>query len=68
MRELTSYAFARLPVNRLYALPFAHNPASIALLARLGYRREGELVDSIIKDGQIRSQVVYAITRAEWRG
>lgn len=68
VRELVAYAFDLLPINRVCALPFSHNRASIAILERLGFRREGELCDSIIKDGQLRSQVIYAITRGEWRG
>jgi RimJ/RimL family protein N-acetyltransferase len=67
VRELTTYAFDILPVNRLYARAFTRNAASIALLERLGYRREGLFVDSVIKDGRLESQVFYAVRRGEWK-
>ena len=67
VRELVGYAFALLPINRLWAGAFSHNRASIALLEGLGFRREGELRDSIVKDGQLGSQTIYATTRAAWR-
>jgi ribosomal-protein-alanine N-acetyltransferase len=66
VRELVGYAFGLFPINRVWAGAFSHNAASIALLERLGFRREGELRDAIVKDGQLLSQTIYAVTRAEW--
>jgi RimJ/RimL family protein N-acetyltransferase len=66
-REITSYAFSALLVERVFAVPFVRNAASIALLGKLGFRCEGELVGSAIKDGRLENQRIYAITRAEWR-
>jgi ribosomal-protein-alanine N-acetyltransferase len=68
VRELVGYAFALFPINRVWAGAFSHNEASIALLEGLGFRREGELRDAIVKDGQLLTQTIYAVTRAEWGG
>jgi [ribosomal protein S5]-alanine N-acetyltransferase len=65
--EMTTHAFDVLGLHRVWASPFARNRASIRVLEKLGYRREGELVECIVKDGRIESMVLFAITAAEWR-
>ena len=46
----------------IFALPFADNAASIRVLEKAGYRRDGRLRRSIIKDGTVADQLLYAIT------
>lgn len=65
VRALTRQAFATFELNRLFAVPYADNAAPIRVLVKAGYRREGTLLASAIKDGQIRDQELYAITRQE---
>ena len=48
---------------RLYALPFADNPASVRVLEKAGYVLEGRLRQSAIKDGKVRDQLLYATYR-----
>jgi ribosomal-protein-alanine N-acetyltransferase len=64
--EITTYAFDVLGLHRVWAGPFARNTASIRVLEKLGYRREGELVECILKDGRLESMVLFAITAPEW--
>lgn len=67
LRALTSHAFRVHPeLRRLYAVPFAWNPASARVLQKAGYRCEGTLRQSAVKDGQILDQWMYAILREEW--
>ncbi len=68
VRALTSQAFATFELNRLFAIPYADNAASIRVLVKAGYRHEGTLVASAIKDGRIRDQELFAITRTEVLG
>ena len=68
VREFTTYAFNILPLERVFAVAFARNVVSIAVLMKIGFRREGQLVDSAIKDGRLESQAIYAVTRSEWKG
>jgi RimJ/RimL family protein N-acetyltransferase len=64
---LTSHAFHAHPeLRRLYAVPYASNPASARVLEKAGYRREGTLRQSAIKDGRVLDQWMYAILREEW--
>jgi RimJ/RimL family protein N-acetyltransferase len=65
---VTGHAFgAHQEIHRLYAVPFACNPASARILQKAGYRCEGILRQSIIKDGRILDQWMYAILREEWQ-
>ncbi len=66
-RQMTSYGFETLGLHRVFATPFTRNPASVRVLEKLGFRREGVLVENATKDGELVSEVVYAITAPEWR-
>jgi RimJ/RimL family protein N-acetyltransferase len=66
LRGLTRYVFSAHPVlRRLYAVPFASNPASARVLEKAGYRREAVLRQAVIKDGHVLDQWMYAILRDE---
>lgn len=68
LRAITSRAFrAHEELERLYALPFSSNPASARVLGNAGYRRVGTLRQSVIKDGRVLDQWMYAILRKEWQ-
>lgn len=60
LQAVTAEAFRRFEITRLYALPFADNLASVRVLEKAGYTREGCLRQSAIKDGKIRDQLLYA--------
>jgi RimJ/RimL family protein N-acetyltransferase len=66
LRLLTVHAFAAQPeLQRLFAVPFASNGASARVLEKAGYTREGVLRRSVIKDGRVQDQFMYAILRDE---
>ena len=56
-------AFRQFEITRLYALPFADHTASIRVLEKSGFVREGHLRQSAIKDGKIRDQLLFAAYR-----
>jgi [ribosomal protein S5]-alanine N-acetyltransferase len=62
VRGFTRYVFQAHPVSRVYALVFAENLASVRVLEKAGYRYEGRLRRSAIKDGVVLDQVLYAVT------
>lgn len=69
LRLLTRHAFASNPVlERLYALPYATNRASARVLEKAGYRLEGTLRHSALKDGRLLDQWMYSILRDEVAG
>lgn len=60
---VTEYAFRELDLLRVFAVPFARNPASARVLERAGYQLEGTMRRSAVKDGEILDQFLYAAVR-----
>ena len=60
LKAVTAEAFELLELQRIFALPFADNIGSIRVLEKAGYALEGRLLQSAIKDGTIRDQLLYA--------
>lgn len=60
VRAATLYAFDELEMDRVFAVPFARNSASIRVLLKVGYVREGTMRRSAIKDGEVLDQELYA--------
>jgi len=67
LQALTDHAFGAHPeLRRLWAVPFATNPASARVLEKAGYTREGTLRQSALKHGRVLDQWMYALVRDEW--
>jgi ribosomal-protein-alanine N-acetyltransferase len=62
--KFTEYAFECFQLQRIYAEPYASNANSCRVLGKAGYVLEGRLRSSVIKDGQILDQLLYARIRA----
>lgn len=67
LKAITRYAFDTFDLTRLYAVPFLRNPASMTVLEKAGYQREGIMRRSAIKDGQVLDQALYAYIVGEPR-
>jgi ribosomal-protein-alanine N-acetyltransferase len=66
VRAATAFAFREFDyLARVYAVPFAWNDASARVLEKAGYRLEGRLRRSAIKDGEVVDQLMYSILREE---
>ncbi|HEU5182813.1 MAG TPA: GNAT family protein [Candidatus Polarisedimenticolia bacterium] len=66
LRLLSAHAFRSHPeLRRLYAVPYATNRASARVLEKAGYRLEGTLRQSAVKDGRILDQWMYSLLRDE---
>lgn len=57
---VTDHALTGRRVLRLEAPVFAWNPASMRVLEKCGYAREGVMRKSVFKDGEIIDSVLYA--------
>jgi len=62
-RAMTSHAFETMPLWRLEATVFEWNPASMRVLEKAGFNREGVLRKSAFKDGELIDSVMYAKIR-----
>jgi ribosomal-protein-alanine N-acetyltransferase len=65
LASLTTYAFRTFDFTRLFATPFAYNAASIRLLERAGWVREGVFRRAVVKEGRVADLLVYAVTRPD---
>jgi [ribosomal protein S5]-alanine N-acetyltransferase len=68
LRAVTTEAFRRFPLRRIFALPFADNAPSIRVLEKAGYTLEGRTPESAVKDGVIRDQLMYGAYKRDWAG
>jgi len=66
LQVITDYAFTNLKLFRLHALPLSHNTASIRVLEKVGYRQEGVLRCSAVKNGVLHDKVIYAYLFNAW--
>ncbi len=66
LRAVTGYAFDVLGLHRVFAVPFARNPASGRVLEKAGYVREGLMRRSAVKDGEVLDQLLYAAYDDRW--
>jgi RimJ/RimL family protein N-acetyltransferase len=60
---VTNWAFETLDLQRVFAEPYADNLASCRALEKAGFTLEGTLRRSVIKDGVLRDQRLYARVR-----
>lgn len=60
VRFLSKWAFRELKLHRVFAEPYATNPASHRVLEKAGFAREGILRSSAFKDGRLLDQFLYS--------
>ncbi|MET0622287.1 MAG: GNAT family N-acetyltransferase [Pyrinomonadaceae bacterium] len=64
--RVLAYAFEVLGMHRVSAITDCENARSVALLERLGMRREAHFIENIWFKGAWGSEFYYAILRSEW--
>ncbi len=60
---LSRWALENLELNRIYAEPFANNPASARVLEKAGFTCEGRLKSNVVKEGKVMDSLLYARIR-----
>jgi RimJ/RimL family protein N-acetyltransferase len=60
------YAFHELNLHRVQVTVFSYNSASLALLEKLGFRREGVYRERLQRDGKRYDMYLYGMLRREW--
>lgn len=66
MTAAIDYIFGELGLNRIYAYIDPRNIASMALVERLGFVKEGRLRESTFFRGKFWDDVVYALVSRDW--
>ncbi len=67
VRALTAFGFETVRLNRIEAACQPENDASLNLLAKLGFRREGLAREYLNINGAWRDHVNFAMTASDWR-
>jgi ribosomal-protein-alanine N-acetyltransferase len=67
-RTLLNFAFGPLELHRVTAAIGPDNTASQAVVARLGFTREGRLRDHVYTDGGWRDSDLFSVLAHEWFG
>jgi ribosomal-protein-alanine N-acetyltransferase len=64
---MLDFCFAELGLHRLQAFIHPDNTASIALIEKLGFSREGLLRDNLRVGEAWRDDLLYALLANDWR-
>jgi ribosomal-protein-alanine N-acetyltransferase len=63
VKSATAYAFSRFDIVRVYAEPYADNPASRRVLENAGFVCEAIFKNNVIKNGVIKDSCIYSVLR-----
>lgn len=66
LRPVLEYGFRGLGLHRIEACPLAGNGSSKNLLAKLGFKDEGNLRQRVFFRGRYIDQVYYGLLKEEW--
>lgn len=68
VRTLSRYALIQLDLLCVFAGVFSNNLASMRVLEKAGFRREGVLRKRAVKDGQVLDLAMYSLTHDDLTG
>ena len=63
VKQACNYIFENTDIVRIFADPFACNPASCRVLEKAGFVYEGTLRKNAVKNGQLMDMSMYAIIK-----
>jgi len=63
VKLVVKYCFNRLKLRRLYAYVFPRNQASLRVLFKAGFKKEGLLKKNVVKNGKFFNDVLLAKVR-----
>jgi RimJ/RimL family protein N-acetyltransferase len=66
LTAVLDFAFIQMDLHRVVAVTDAQNQPAVALLERLGLRREGHFIKNIWFKGAWADEYLYAVLQAEW--
>lgn len=66
LKRVVDYLFIDLGKHRIIASIDPDNTDSIRLVKRLGFRKEGHFIESVLQNGKWVDDVVYALLAREW--
>ena len=67
IKALTSYAFSKFDIVRVYAEPFADNPGSRRALEKAGFVCEALFRKNVVKNGVIKNSCIYSVLKENFK-
>ncbi|HEX7241359.1 MAG TPA: GNAT family N-acetyltransferase [Longimicrobiaceae bacterium] len=67
VERLLDFCFGQLKLHRVIAVVDCENAAAVALLERVGMRREGHFLENVWFKGRWGDEYLYALLAREWR-
>jgi [ribosomal protein S5]-alanine N-acetyltransferase len=64
--QMVDFAFSTYNIDRVFARPFGTNMASQKVLEKNNFILEGKFEKTLIKNGEILDELIYAIRRENW--
>ena len=68
IKQIIDFAFETYDIDRVFACPFGTNSASQKVLEKNNFILEGKFEKSLIKNGELEDELIYAVRRDHWRG
>jgi RimJ/RimL family protein N-acetyltransferase len=65
--DTLTFGFFKLNLNRIYLKVLEENTPAIKLYQLLGFTMEGKLRNSIFKNGEYKSEIVFSILKTEYK-
>ena len=63
IQQIVNFTFITFDINRIFARPFGNNPGSQKILEKNGFTLEAKFDKTLIKNGQLLDELVYAIRK-----
>jgi len=63
IKQIVDFAFSTFDINRVFARPFGNNPGSQKILKKNGFILEARFDKTLIKNGQLLDELIYAIRK-----
>lgn len=68
IKQIIDFAFETYDIDRVFACPFGTNIASQKVLEKNHFILEGRIEKSLIKNGELEDELIYAVRRDKWKG
>lgn len=65
LEQIISFGFAELSINRIFAAVFSQNAASIKVLEKAGFQKEGILKKAVFKNGEFLDEIRYGLLKKD---
>lgn len=67
VKQMVDFGFKTFDIDRIFARPFGSNIASQKVLEKNNFMLEGRFEKTLIKNGELTDELIYAIRRINWQ-